>query len=213
MVDITLGVKTTSKLNDIANALRKKARRRLKTNVKEIRQIVANAINTTVHRNRNLFIPTDQEAHELGIGEDGEIDTDRTNGAWLELLTTGEATQFSVEEIPGESFGLIQVVISEELLFSLPLSNIPVDPSKDEDAEQINNIPWMRWLIEGAPANPNYGFDSSNRGIASRTGGGIMVFGGVWSFPPARPNAFATLISEIEKKIRRDVKRNIGRIV
>jgi hypothetical protein len=183
MVDIALNLKTTSKLEEIANALNAKTRRKLRDNIPKMKQIVANAINKAVEKNRHQFIPTDDEAYELGVGSNGEIDTDKTNGAWLELLTAGKATQFSIQSTGGgargRQFGVLQIVISEEVLFSIEESNQPIEPSEDDDAEQIINIPWMRWLIEGAPANSGYRFSTSNRGIASRTGGGIMVKGGM----------------------------------
>ncbi|TFH25904.1 hypothetical protein E4G67_00160 [Candidatus Bathyarchaeota archaeon] len=216
MAGLSFNLKAAPKLKAISDAVKKKTRRRLTNNISEIRQITADAINRAVEKNKNLFIPTDDEAAQLGIGEGGSIDTDRTTGAWRELLTTGQAVKFLVQKT-GRSktgaFANLQIEIGEELFYNLDLSNMPIQESKDLDTELRNNIPWMRWLIEGAPTNTEYRFTTKNKGVVSRTGGGIMIKGGIWEFPPAHPGAFDALISSIETTIRKNIKSNVGKIL
>lgn len=216
MVDLSFGLKTTSKLQDIQNAVNKRAKKILVNNVKKIDSIVEESINKAVRENQGDFIPDDREAGELGIGQDGRIDESKRDGAWKKLLITTRGQQavttFTILEQGGSrpDFARLFIVIDEELLYKDELSNVSIEPSKDNEAEQISNIPWMRWLIEGAPRNPLYRFRPSGLG---RTGEGTMRKSGVWNFKPRRFGAFERLAENIEKTVRNNIKRNIGKVL
>lgn len=216
MANVFLDLKTTSRLQDIQNALNREARKVLANNVKKIDDIVLKSINGSIIANRNDFIPTDREAGELGVGQDGSIDERKTDEAWKTLLVTTRGqnaiTSFVILEQGGArpEFAFLSIVIDERQFYNHPLCNVQIDPSNDTEADSFSNIPWMRWLIEGAPRNPLYRFRPSRLG---RTGEGTMRKSGVWNFRPARFGAFDRLTRTIERSIRSDIKKNIGKVI
>jgi len=105
--------------------------------------------------------------------------------------------------------GTITVSVDEEKFLAAELSNVDTP-----DSDAFTSIPWMKWLIRGAPSNPDFQFSNEVRGARfSRTGGGIMVKGGVWSFPPARLGAFSRLGKSLEVQLIRTIKNNIGKAI
>lgn len=201
-----------SLFDQIKNALRETFSRRARSNFGDFRPFTEEAINDAVGEVRDNFIPTTSEAAELGIGKGGAIDSSRTDGAWRQLLVGGpnSVMTFSVTRSRRTNeIGNVRIAYSEEEFLAAPLSNIPTP-----DSLRIRNIPWMDWLINGAPTNSDFLFSEdfppqSN----SRTGLGVMVRGGVWMFPPARPGAFSKLNQAIERNVIRTVERLSGEIL
>jgi len=203
-----------SKLKEVVSSLLGK---RIQQNFGAFRPIVEEAIDEGVINTRQEFIPTDEEAAELGVGANGAIDRSKTQDAWGQLLvgSTSKAITFSVRKNTGkDKIGSIAVNINEEAFYSADKSNVDTP-----DSDAIGTIPWMEWLIEGAPQGsvlPNYAFTAEVGEYSnSRTGEGIMKWtrGGVWSFPPARLGAFRLLTSEVERQIEIAIRRDIGKVL
>jgi hypothetical protein len=213
MANVFLNLKTTSNRQDIANVLNAQAGKILANNIDKLQPIIKKTINRTVEENKNEFIPTDREAAELGIGEGGCIDRSRTQDAWMTMLIGGSdrsASSFAIfKGLRGRTgeIALLSIAIDENILYRADLSNVPIDPSKDPQADRLTNIPWMQWLIEGAPRNEDFRFRPSNLG---RTGEGTMRRGGIWRFRPARPGATDRLIRRIARNLRTSIPKNIG---
>lgn len=207
-VKVKLGANSLKELEQIIlDSFEKQAR----GNFGDFRPIVEEAINKAVVNTKEEFIPDDDEAAELGVGEGGLIDRSRTEGAWKQLLTRGpnSVMSFSVRRARGKGLiGNITVSYTEEALLEAPLSNV-LTP----DSFEIRSIPWLKWLIRGAPTNSSFEFTEETTGSFSRTGGGVMIKGGIWRFSPVRPRAFISLNSEIEKQIIRSVEQTATEVI
>lgn len=206
-----------SVLGELKDVVKRLFGKTARNNFGDFRPFIEEAIDEGVINSRSNFIPDNDEAAQLGIGAGGSIDTRRTRGAWSQLLvgSSEDVTTFSIrKDGRRDKIGTITVEIDEQALYDAPLSNIDTP-----DSEKIDSIPWMEWLIEGAPTGavlPNHEFSSvvpptSN----SRTGEGrmIIVEGGIWTFPPARLGAFKLLSREIERQIEKAVRKDIGKVL
>lgn len=200
-------------LRELREEIKKETKGVLRNNFFDIRPFFRQAVDAGVEASRNEFIPTPREVGELGIGKDGSEDTKRTQGAYKQLRTDGGFTKFSVvKQRPtarDNLLGAVIVSVEEEAFLDSELAKVPTP-----DSEAIDEIPWMRWLIFGAPTNPNFRF--VNRRPApktSRTGRGIMVEGGIWAFPPARQGAFKILFGNIEKRVVGFIQEELGDIL
>jgi hypothetical protein len=191
--------------------------KKVQNNFGDFRPIIEAAIDEGVINTRAEFIPDDDEAAELGIGANGSIDNNRTQNAWGQLLvgSTSKAVTFSVrKDTKKNRIGRVVVQIDERAFYDADLSNVPTP-----DSDVIDSIPWMEWLIEGAPSDavePNYEFTSKTSEFGtSRTGEGRMIWkrGGMWTFPPARLGAFVLLSNEIERQIEIAIRRDIGKVL
>ena len=200
-------------LTDVVQSLFGK---RVQKNFGRFRPVIEEAIDDGVINRRSEFIPDDNEAAELGIGQGGSIDRERTQGAWRQLLASASngIVAFSVrKDSRRNKIGNITVNINEEAFFNAPLSNI------DTESKHLPNIPWMEWLIEGSPNGAvldDYAFSSDvPESSKSRTGAGrmIIVQGGLWTFGPARQGAFSLLGKEVERQIEIAIRRNIGKVL
>lgn len=215
-VNVRLQVKG-SILRELRDTLASLFGRRARENFGDFRPFIEEAIDEGVVNRRNDFIPDDSEAAELGVGAGGSIDRSRTQGAWQQLLvgSSAKVITFSIRKDNGRGkIGKVTVNIDERALFEAPLSNVPTP-----DSESVNSLPWMEWLIEGAPAGsilPDYEFTSVIPQFSkSRTGAGrmITVEGGLWDFPAARAGAFKLLSDEIERQIGIAIRRDIGKVL
>jgi hypothetical protein len=204
----------TKELTNLLSSLFGKTARQ---NFGDFRPFIEEAIDEGVINTRQEFIPDDGEAAELGVGANGAIDRSRTQGAWSQLLVSSStrAVTFSVrKDTRKNKIGNIVVSIDENTFYEGSLSNVDTP-----DSEEIDSIPWMRWLVEGAPAGavlPDHVFtEDVPQFSASRTGAGrmIRVEGGIWSFPPARLGAFKLLTNEIERQIEIAIRRDIGKVL
>lgn len=199
-------------------ALRKgveaEGKRVLRNNFGDLRPFIEQAINDGVEASKDEFIPKAREIAELGIGAGGSEDVERTQGAYKKLRTDqgSSYTKFSVRKqrptASNDIIGGIVVDTNREEFLNSSLAVVSTAESRE-----IEEIPWMRWLIFGAPTNSEFRFVGSSRAKNSRTGGGIMVRGGVWIFPPARPGAFKILNDNIESRIVRFIKEKLGDVI
>jgi hypothetical protein len=201
---------------ELRDAVKSAFGKKVQKNFGAFRPTVEEAIDEGVINRRNEFIPNDDEAAQLGVGQGGSIDRGRTRGAWSQLLASSSngIVTFSVRKDSRKNkIGKITVNIDEEAFFRASLSNI------DTESEHLPNIPWMEWLIEGAPNGsvlPDYEFSGEvPQSSKSRTGAGrmITVKGGIWRFPPARQGAFKMLGSEVERQIEIAIRRDIGKVL
>ncbi len=204
-------------LKELTNAVRSLFKKKVQRNFGAFRPSIEAAIDEGVINTRAEFIPDDDEAAELGVGSNGSIDFNRTQNAWGQLLigSTSKSVTFSVEKDSRKNkIGRVTVRIDKAAFFEAPLSNI-----ETPDSDEIDSIPWMEWLIEGAPNEavlPDHAFSSQvSEGGESRTGAGVMIAvrGGMWSFPPARMGAFILLGREIERQVEIAIRRDIGKVL
>jgi len=198
-------------LEQLANVINDLLRRKARNNFGDIRPFVEDGIERAVEASKDQFIPNENEVAELGIGVGGAPDENRINGAYRQLNPDdpSSTTKFSVQKTNRRgSVGRVKITIDNDVFYSAELSKVSTP-----DSDKIDEIPWMRWLIEGAPINPEYAFKSLMGIRTSRTGRGIMVRGGVWDFPPARSSAFAILRENIEREVKKNVEREVGRIL
>lgn len=200
-------------LQELRDEIVSDLKRRIRNTFADIRPFVEDAINAGVEESRGQFIPDDREAAELGVGQGGQIDTSRTEGAYKQIRTdsSNSVTSFSIrkqrQSARDNLIGAITVTIDEDELFNSNLARI------DTPDAVIEEIPWLRWLIMGAPTNPDFGFVGRSNAKSSRTGGGIMVVGGLWSFPPARIGAIPILSNTIERRISNFIREDIGDVL
>ena len=201
-----------SLFNQLKTALRSVFNRSARKNFGDFRPFIQKAVNEAVTEQRFSFIPTNDEAAELGVGAGGRIDRGKTHGAWRQLLIGDPSSivEFSVTRSRRTNeIGNIRIKYNEDEFFSSSLSNVDTP-----DSFRIRSIPWMDWLINGAPTNSAFEFTSEvPQGADSRTGRGIMIRGGIWQFPPARNMPFATLNRAILRSVEREVERLSGDIL
>ena len=203
-------------LKDLGNLIATKFGAKARNSAADFRPIVESAIIQGVSDNKSEFIPSTLEAYELGIGDGGNVDTSRTHGAWEQLLPQNplKITTFSIVKNTTKLNFLkrlkifnLSVNVDEEKLYEAELSRIPTP-----DSNVIDEIEWMRWMIQGSPVVGKR-FLRTNKAVTSRTGGGIMVKGGLWEFEPTHNFAFDNLIEGIESNIVKAVRRDIGKVL
>lgn len=163
--------------NKIAEAVVSRARK----NFSRIKAPLAEKIDQAIEDNAEYFTPTDQEAFQLGIGKDGAIDEDKRANGWRNFLISSRSgvTKINVRRGEGKTgIGNIAITIDYLKLFQMPESI-----AETPDSKKIDIIPWMEWFIDGKEIT-EYSFLPTPKSKVSRTGGGIMVEGGLWDFIP-----------------------------
>ena len=198
---------------DIVSGLQQKFR--------SLRSEISDAIDEAVESHNDLLIPTEKEAVELGVGEGGSVDRDKTNNAWQQLLSnprglsgSSRPTQFSVTKLRSRTgIGSIRITIDEDKFYGAPLSTIETESEIEEGGFASNVIPWMMWFVRGKTIG-GVRFSSDPRNVEiSRTGKGIMIKGGLWSFAPG-VNPFPLIQQAIEQlaveAVERFIERNIN---
>jgi hypothetical protein len=107
--------------------------------------------------------------------------------------------------------GKITVDVDFEKLFATELAMVETESK----FPKFQNIPWLQWLILGAPTVDGFSFDARRTTKSSRTGRGLMIElpEGLWEFRPARDGAQEILLSQIERNIEADVEKEIGEIL
>jgi hypothetical protein len=190
-------------------------KRNVRNNFGDLRPFIKDAVNAAVEGTRGEFIPSPSEVAQLGVGAGGQEDKSRTEGAYKQLRTDdpNSVTSISVRKqrpnARGDLVGTITVSVDTRRLLVSDLARVPTP-----DSEAIDEIPWLDWLINGAPTNSDFRFVRKiGRNSVSRTGDGIMVEGGFWRFPPARPGAFQILSEAIEDRVVGFVQEEIGDIL
>lgn len=174
-----------------------------------IREILGKVVDEAIRKRAGDFIPTDEQAVELGVGTfQGSIDKERLVTAWTYLLINGpdeanKVTTLSITTREGKKADIsrIKVRILEEGFLALPINNLEIE------SEELTIIPWMDWFLNGAVIS---GFRFSSKPpipASSRTGGGIMISGGMWSFPPQGLGVFKRLINTIDIDLHRKMLR------
>lgn len=202
-------------LRQLREEAQQEAKRVIRGNFGDLRSFVSTAINAGVEATRNEFIPNSREIAELGVGRNGQPDTSRTEGAYKQLRTDSQTpfTRFTIRRqrptARDNLIGAVTITIDEQSFLNSKLAKVPTP-----DSENIDEIPWLRWLIFGAPTNTNFRF-INRRPIpkGSRTGGGIMVEGGIWAFPPARAGAFTLLSQNVERRVIGFIQEEVGDIL
>ena len=192
-----------------ASAIEKAARIELSKRFKNVNSAIVNAVNDSIKENSAQFIPTNQQAIKLGVGQSGRVDNSRAQGAWRELLVGGNITTLQVREGRGNTLGSIAISIDVDKFFKANLSKV-----SDADSGISQEIPWMRWFIKGSPAIQDFKFIERSSEPVSRIGAGRIVFspGAMWHFPPAQPLAIDNLIKKIRSRVISTVKNNIGKL-
>jgi hypothetical protein len=179
------------------NILTKRAQNNLDT--QGLRDIVA-ATSNVIKENATLFIPNENQAAELGIGKSGKFDQRKIKNAWEALLPNSAAGATTVTIKRGRrSIRSFSINIDFDKLFAAPASRIQI-----LDGE----ILWMKWFIEGATVSGHRFSGRQPVPETSRTGAGVMISGGVWTFPP-QPGIINRLQKELINKLNL-VARQIG---
>lgn len=200
-----------SALKDLRQAIAEETGRRMRNNFGDLRPLIEDSIDGEIDRNSDRFIPNSREAAELGVGSDGQIAVEKTETAWraLQVRSGQGVTTFSSRKAGSKAsnvIGSITIDIDKEAFYSAPASVIDTP-----DSDAISRIPWMKWFIEGASLSeeglPNARF-SSRRPIpeTSRTGGGIMIEGGLWDFQPRSVLLIEQMLDRIRIRIGRDLR-------
>lgn len=198
------------KFKRFANFLKRAVGIKLRNNFADLRPVVRDAIDDTVELNKRKFIPTDDEAFQLGIGEDGSIDRGKTNLAWTALKASDDEsiTTFSVRKKGverGETIGEVRIFINDIAFFGLDRSVV-----QTPDSDKIDEIPWMQWFLFGKTITGSAFSSRQPVPTVSRTGGGIMVTGSLWDFPAKNRMAFSDLLNEVRLEINRRLKSNVS---
>jgi len=192
----------------ILNRIISRVKRGARNNFADLRPLVEEAIDEAVEKRKGGFIPTDGEAEELGIGDGGSIDRGKTNLAWTALKASERAgvTRFSVRKKGAEGtdiIGEIKISIDESAFYTAPRSIV------DTPDSDIGQIPWMQWFIEGKTIQGDTFTNQAPRDVlqrVSRTGGGIMIFGGLWQFTGKGRQTFTRLVDEARLITNRKLK-------
>lgn len=207
-------------LNGLEPLILERYGRKARGNFADLRPIVAEGVDEGVQATKEQFIPSDDQAYQLGVGANGTIDAERTQGAYKQLFVENGITKISVKKSGSKAnlrsfkLGTINVNISEEAFFNAALSVVSTAGSAPGQGRATGQIPWMRWLIRGAPLNTEYFFsDKAPIPQTSRTGGGVMRLGGTWDFPPAKPAAFEALRIAIGREVARALRRDGGKVL
>ena len=195
------------KIGDIIKRRISKANRQA---LSETATLINEGIDEAVEKNRRKLIPSLDDAGELGIGANGSVDDERRTQAWEGLKTGNGATTFGITKIGEEKGGIVQeikITIDESTFYNQELARIP---TPDTDAFAPAEIPWMRWFVEGQTIS-GARFSSRKRNFgASRTGRGIMISGGLWTFRPKGQGAFNKILDDARKAINRNLKKGLG---
>lgn len=183
--------------------------RRMRDNFGDVRPLVEETVNEAVEDNRGRFIPTNNEIAELGIGQGGSPDN-RSQTAWIALRPSSRngVTSISVRKRGSEGtnlIGEIKISIDPELFYQQPDSIIPTP-----DSNEIDEIPWMNWLIEGKTINQHSFTDRLTPNSVSRTGRGIMINGGFWSINGRGAEVYSRILNDARLSVNRRLKTNEG---
>lgn len=156
-------------------------------------------VNQTIEENKELFIPDNREAGELGIQsaqkfplrdqagrptpQVGAIEERRRSGAYRNLLIGSPGSSAIVEaSISPRRVGTIanyRVAWDKDIFFSAIDSRFDIVTVQDNEPFELR---WMEWFLEGKVI-AGHAF-SPFAPVSSRTGRGIMVQGGIWEFRP-----------------------------
>lgn len=187
-----------------------------------IRPALRKVVDDAIRKRAGDFIPTDAQAAELGVGNfAGGLDRQRLVTAWTHLLLDGpdnerKVTVLSIVTRRGKkaSVSRIKVRILEEGFLALPINNLPIE------SVELPTIPWMDWFLNGAVIGGVRFTSKAPIPATSRTGGGIMIKGGLWSFPPQGLGVFNKLINTIDIDLHRKMlallkaavkRKNVGK--
>lgn len=191
---------------------------KLRDNFGDLRPIIEQAIEEEIVKSSSRFIPTSKEAGELGVGEGGNVAVEKTETAWTALLPNSPAgvTTFSVRKSSRKNItakfniGTITINIDELAFFNAPLSII-----ETPDSDKIDQIPWMMWFIEGAKVQGSSFSNISRlkRSEVSRTGQGLMIEGGFWSFTPRSKANVGKLLERMRLNINKRLRSEGGNIL
>lgn len=192
----------------LKDAVLKLVYKKFRDNFGDFRPIVEDAINEEVARSASRFIPTQNEAGELGVGEGGIVSVEKTEVAWTTLLANASqgVTTFSVKKIGSTGtfkIGKITVNIDKEKFFNNSFTVI------DTESDELPRIPWMQWFVEGAKISTHEFVKIAPRfarGHVSRTGKGLMIKGGLWSFTPRSKASIEKLLDRIRLTINRKLR-------
>lgn len=187
--------------------------KKFRNNFSDFRPVIEDAIDEEIVKSSSRFIPTLNEAGELGVGDEGTVTVEKTEVAWTALLSDSpeKITTFSVKKIKTvglSKIGKVRVSINKELFFKSSLSTI------DIDSDTLPQIPWMKWFVEGAVIG-THGFVKipQSRAHVSRTGKGLMIEGGLWSFTPRGKASIDKLLNRIRLSINRKLKSSGAKIL
>jgi len=204
MAKTTLTIKVQNDLlGQFKEELNKKIGRVARETVIAMKPLVNKAVDRAIEKNKSDFIPTDDEAHELGVGSDGSLDRDKIDQAYRGMLTAANngVTSTETKATPGTGLGtvgLIKAQVNFQVLFKTDLAQVLATNNKK--SQELINIPWLEWLLEGQTIQ-SWHFEPGIVRDHSRTGKGIMNPGGLWKFPPARLGAGKRLDDSILKEV------------
>jgi len=154
-------------------------RREFKDNFANLKPLVEDAVERTITENKERFIPSDDEAAQLGIGTGGALRTDKTQGAWKLLSPKHPSKVMTVKVIGGiGGNGTVEINLNTDIWFDAPECNVEVSDTA------FPNIPWMEWFIDGKTIVGARFSRHLPIPKTSRTGRGIMISGGLWMFLP-----------------------------
>lgn len=217
MAKTTLTIKVTNSLEgQLREELNKKIGKVAREAVVALHPSVNRAVDEAIERQKSDFIPTDSEAHELGIGEDGSIDRTKTEGAYKGMLTGANngVTETSTRATPGTGLGRIGTIKAQvhmSVLFKTELAKVLLTNTKE--GQSPDEVSWMEWLLDGATISGHRFNPAIEKGNISRTGAGIMDKGGLWQFSPARPGARESLDDAMLQKISEVAEREIQKSI
>lgn len=184
--------------------------KKVRDNFADLRPFIEEAISDGVINSSEEFQATDNEAHELGIGDGIGIDRSKSQEAWRQLLPSSKShyISFTIKKTSVDRFGklgTITISVDKDAFLDDDLCKI--------ETEKGRILPWMDWLINGAPLITTHAYlpKPFTNGI-SRSGRGIMIKGGIWSFAPSKPFAFEILAKQIDFQVVKTVRKNIGSV-
>ena len=214
MTDIKFQISVKDKsLQGLFERIKAAATKKARNNFSDLRPLVEKSINVAINDNKEYFIPKEDEIGPLGIGKGGSPDS-KAERAWIGLKPSSNngVTTFSVRKKGAEknsTIGQITIMINEELFYTLSDSIIDISRDSRMESEELSEIPWMRWLIDGKTITGTE-FTTDDPSRVSRTGKGIMISGSLWSFEGRGDEIYSEILNKARIIISRKLKEAEG---
>jgi hypothetical protein len=193
-------------LKRLLNRMSSLVSKKIRNNFGGLRPVIEDAIDEAVEKHSRKLIPALDEIAELGVGTDGSPDP-RAQVAWKGLKTGHGATTLTSRKRGSEKdrdIGEINISIHEETFYEMPDSII-----ETPDSDIISQIPWMKWLVQGKEISGDR-FSPNKDSAFSRTGRGIMISGGFWSFQGRGSEIYDAILKDARLSINRALKGGAG---
>lgn len=174
----------------------------------------------------DFTIPADRIG-EFGVGKNNSPDIQKVNNAWHSLLPNpgGQKQVTNIKFLKKKNTFGFQFTISSRFyeleattyvndsfnaLEKKLIGSNSIDEEIDAEIED-EIIPWMEWFLEGKTIQNFHVQELKKPSKASRTGGALMVGGGLWQ-TPAQPQVWKSLDLDLRTQLTRTTEKFLKRL-